>query len=162
MKLVALCCSDEELFPTIYFRDGVNVIFARVRDFEAKNRDNHNLGKTFLISVIDFCMLGGIDKAHPFRKTPDIFGHLTFWITVQSNEGRFVTVERSVEGRGVVRIAAHDAFRSDLSRAGEDEFAYSKLSVDKAKSILNGYIGLRATEPYEFRKGLSYLSLIHI
>lgn len=64
MKFVSLYSNRENVFPRMHFRDGLNVIFARVRDPLAKDRDSHNLGKTFLIQVIDFGLLGKITKEY--------------------------------------------------------------------------------------------------
>ena len=60
MKLVSLYTNHEDLFPTISFHEGFNVVFARVKDPTDKSKDSHSLGKTFLIDVIDFGLVGEV------------------------------------------------------------------------------------------------------
>lgn len=78
MKLLNLKSNNNSLFPFIRFHDGLNVIFARVNDPENLGKDNHNLGKTFLISVVDFCLLAQLKKGHPFHDKPSVFGNFSF------------------------------------------------------------------------------------
>lgn len=71
MKLASLYSNKEEKFPTIRFREGFNVVFAQVKEPNASERDVHNLGKTFLIEVIDFCLIARVDRDHPFKDKAD-------------------------------------------------------------------------------------------
>ena len=64
MKLRALYSNDSRRFPRIDFRDGLNVVFARVRDPSVPDQDSHNLGKTFLIRVLDFVLMGSFPGNH--------------------------------------------------------------------------------------------------
>ena len=104
MKLASIYSNKEDIFPTIYFREGFNVIFAQVKDPLIKERDSHNLGKTFLIQVLDFALLADIDKTHPFREHPDIFGDFTFYLEIETVNTEYVTVKRSVNSR---RVSLH-------------------------------------------------------
>ena len=67
MKLRSLYSNDDQRLPRIEFRDGLSVLFARVRDPDVQSHDSHNLGKTFLIRVLDFVLLGGCEQKHPFK-----------------------------------------------------------------------------------------------
>ncbi|MEM1439521.1 MAG: DUF2326 domain-containing protein [Pseudomonadota bacterium] len=121
-------------------------------------QDNHNLGKTFLISVIDFALLGGIDKRHQFRKHPKAFNQFTFFVEVKSDAGSYITVRRSVaSGRKTISIQTSTESRSQLTLPG-DEWEFPGLGVDKARTIFDRLLGLSVLNRhgYSFRKGLTY------
>ncbi len=83
MKFSLLYSNNEQIFPSINFRSGFNVIYAQVKDPFLKERDSHNLGKTFLIQVLDFTLLGNVSATHPFRKHKDIFGDFIFFLEIE-------------------------------------------------------------------------------
>jgi uncharacterized protein YydD (DUF2326 family) len=57
MKLSKLYSNRHNSFPPIRFNDGLNVVLAEIRDPENLNKDTHNLGKTTIAQIIDFCLL---------------------------------------------------------------------------------------------------------
>jgi len=57
MKLSKLYCNKPDLFGPINFQSGLNVVLAEIRLPENRNKDTHNLGKTTLGRMIDFCFL---------------------------------------------------------------------------------------------------------
>lgn len=156
MKLVALYSSNPVLFPDIAFREGFNVVFAQVADPHADDKDSHNLGKTFLITVIDFVLLGGADRKHPLRKSPDLFGELTFYLEIKTPVGRYVTVRRSVTGSRAIAIEDREAPAGDLRGLPFNEWTHTKLGESSAREILDGLLDLAVIRPYGYRKGLSY------
>jgi len=139
MKLRKLSSNFSDVFPDIDFTDGLNVVFARVQNPSHVETDSHNLGKTFLTRVIDFVLLGSIDKSHEFRKHADILG-------------LFVLIRRPVSGRSNIQIASYK------SRSNNVEFQHEKLGLDKARATLDGLLSLTAISSlgYAYRKGLTY------
>ena len=57
MKLSKIYSNKREIFEDIKFNQGLNVIFGEVKSPEDMKKDSHNLGKTLLISLIEFLML---------------------------------------------------------------------------------------------------------
>ena len=155
MRLGALYSNDPARFPPIRFHAGLNVIFAKVQDATLKS-DAHNLGKTFLIRVLDFALLGGVNKNHPFRKRQDLFGEFVFYLEVVTAAGPVVTVSRPVTGARSIRIDVADGEGRDLVELPESEWTHTGLGVDAATVRLNRLIGLGGVEPYNYRKGLGY------
>lgn len=156
MKLRAIYTNNPERFPRIEFNDGLNVVFARVKDFSLANRDSHNLGKTFLIRVLDFTLLSGIDKKHPFRVRRDAFGDFVFFLEVETEQGKFITIRRAVNGSRTICINLAEIRGQDFSDLPEESWAHSKLGLDKAKKILDQLLRLSSIVPFDFRKGLGY------
>lgn len=155
MILSKLYCSSEKDFPKIDFREGLNVVFARIKDYKATDKDVHNLGKTFLTTVIDFALMAGLGKEHPFRRHPERFGHLSFFLEIITYSGQVVTIRRPVTGRASIRIHVTEE-TADLSALPLDSWTFKELSDQRAKTELNSLLGLVTIQPYEFRKGLGY------
>src|SRR5256885_2270416 len=103
MKLSAIYTNKPDIFPLIEFHEGLNVVFAKITKPEDLQKDAHNLGKTFLITVIEYGLLKNPDKDHPFKKH-SVFRSFIFYLEVLTPTGQFVTVRREVEGRNAISI----------------------------------------------------------
>ena len=57
MKLSKLYSNKPKIFEAIEFESGLNVVLAEIRLPENKKKDTHNLGKTTLGRMLDFCLL---------------------------------------------------------------------------------------------------------
>ncbi len=156
MKLRALYSNDPARFPRIEFRDGLNVVFARVRDVSLKNRDSHNLGKTFLIRLLDYALLADINRDHPFKAHRELFGKFVFFLELETVSRTFVTIRRAVTGRLAISINIAKTGGQDHTDLPESAWTYPRLGLDKAKGTLNRLLALSATEPFGYRKGLGY------
>lgn len=156
MKLASIYSNKEEIFPAIYFHEGFNVIFAQVKDPLIKEQDSHNLGKTFLIQVLDFALLADIDKKHPFREHSDIFGDFTFYLEIETVNSEYVTVKRSVDSS---RVSLHvsDQRHKDMREVPEIFWTHANLPKAKAEKELNSILDLKALGPFPYRKGLGYI-----
>jgi uncharacterized protein YydD (DUF2326 family) len=155
MKLSLLYSNQESLFPIITFRQGLNVIFARVKDPTLKDRDSHNLGKTFLTNVIDFCLLAqnDKDKEHPFINRQDLFGEFTFFLEIETNLGQYITVRRKAIGSSSVSIHVNDK-SGILLDLPDPKWSSLSLGLEKARHELNQLLNLTVIEPFDYRKGL--------
>lgn len=66
MKLSHLYTNNPAIFTPIRFREGLNVILARIQHPKDHEKVSHNLGKTLLIDVIDFCLLKEVGTKNHF------------------------------------------------------------------------------------------------
>jgi uncharacterized protein YydD (DUF2326 family) len=156
MKLASLYSNKEEKFPTIRFREGFNVVFAQVKEPNASERDVHNLGKTFLIEVIDFCLIARVDRDHPFKDKADLFRDFVFYLELETDSGDYVTIQRAAAGRQAISIQIETERNKILRELPHSEWKYPSLGQAKAKGILNDLLGLDSIKPYTYRKGLGY------
>jgi len=157
VKLSQIYSNDDKVFPRIRFNAELSVIFAQVKDPETTDVDSHNLGKSFLITVIDFALLGGIDKKHPFRVHDTVFGAFEFYIEIITNAGKYVTIRRPVRAeRNSIFINTSDD-TSDLLALDDDAWTYASLGLDAAKSCLDNLVSLTVVAPYGYRKGLGFM-----
>ncbi|MCB2178938.1 DUF2326 domain-containing protein [bacterium] len=154
MKINSLYSNKPKIFPRIDFNKGLNVIFARVKDPLNKELDSHNLGKTFLIQIIDFALIGKPPKA--FHDNSALFDDFIFFIEIESDYGQLFTVSRAVKGKNVINIHLHDKEYLDLTSLPSENWRFPNLSQDAGKNEINKLLNLTVIEPYNFRKGLGY------
>ncbi len=73
MKISKLYSNLDEKMEPILFNDGLNIVLGEIRLPENKDKDTHNLGKTTLGLLIDYCLLKGRSKTSFLFKHLDIF-----------------------------------------------------------------------------------------
>ncbi|WP_411061881.1 DUF2326 domain-containing protein [Vibrio chagasii] len=151
IKLNKLYSSDEDIFPTIEFIDGINVIFASVS--ENKSKSSHSLGKTTLVDIIDFCFLKTIKKGSILRNEK-LSGQELF-LELKLGDKKYLTIKRVVSGKVslvTTSVPYHTTSQPNIL------WEHSNLSLDKAKEILNGLIcpSQLVESGFHFRSGLRY------
>ena len=80
MKLSKIYSNFPDIFPPIRFREGLNVVLAEIRLPENRNKDTHNLGKSLLGRVIDFCLLAKRNPKLFLFKYPELFDEFVFFL----------------------------------------------------------------------------------
>ncbi|HCH1489103.1 TPA: DUF2326 domain-containing protein [Vibrio parahaemolyticus] len=151
IKLNKLYSSDEEVFPTITFVEGINVVFASVSN--NKSKSSHSLGKTTLVDIIDFCFLKKVVKGSVLRNER-LSGQQLF-LELKLGKDKYLTIKRVVSGKISIVTTT-----TPCSMAGQPNipWGYTNLSFDKAKEVLNGLIcpSLLTESGFHFRSGLRY------
>lgn len=155
MKLSELRCSNEAIFGPIVFRDGLNVVMGRVRSSDSEGKDTHNLGKTTLMAVIDFCLLGKVDNQHFMKRHPGVFGDIFFALEVLCNSGTYLTIGRGPKEASKIWLAVRSRSERDLRDASSAGWGHSALSIDKARKIVDGILDLSASD-WGYRKIVGY------
>jgi uncharacterized protein YydD (DUF2326 family) len=161
MKLVRLYSNRPSVFLPIEFNGIVDtdlsVIFARITRPKDSRRDSHNLGKTILISLIDFLLLKGVDDSNSFLiKHLDRFSEFVFFLEVLTPGGAFVTIRRAVEAPTRISLKRHGSDIPDLTLAGKEDWDHFDIALDTAREILDSYLDLSIITGWGYRKGVSY------
>lgn len=156
MRFVRLYSNKRAVFPDIQFNAGLNIVHAKVKRPLDQKVDSHNLGKTLLIDVLDFCLLKGVDKLHVFRRHEDRFHDFTFYLELLTNAGTYVTVRRLVKGKQAISILVSPTDYADARKLAEGLWTYSGLGVDAAREKLDAQLSLSALGDWSYRKGVSY------
>lgn len=156
MKLSRLYCNRPDFFGPIDFHDGLNVVLAEIRLPTNRNKDTHNLGKTTLGRVIDFCFLAGRDAKFFLFKHEDLFKDFVFFMEIGLADSSYLTVRRGVEEHTKISFKKHDAVHQDFSELSEREWDHFNLPFERAREMLDGLLDWRAVSPWDFRKGLGY------
>ena len=160
MKLSRLYSNKPELFEPIEFLAGLNVIMAEIRLPGNRDRDTHNLGKTTLGRVLDFCFLAGRDASFFLFKHTDLFKDFVFFLEVELIDASYLTIRRSVEEASRVSFKKHEARHQDFTGLPESEWDHVNLPFERSRELLDSLLDWRALKPWSYRKGIGYLHSI--
>jgi len=141
-------------FKEIKFNSGLNLILAQVSDKLDMNKDSHNLGKSTLISVINFLLLKSIDKSHIFKKHPNKFKDYVFFLQIELHDGSYLTIRRSVAKQSKVSFHPTELPYQNLTEFNDWEF--TNLPLAKSKALLNQKLNFEILKNWNYRKSLTY------
>lgn len=157
MKLSRLYSNNSNLFKPIDFSSGLNVVMAEIRLHKDNKKDTHNLGKTTLGRLIDFCLLSSPDKNFFLLKHSELFKNFIFFIEIELIDGLFVTIRRKVTESSKLSFKKSRLSHQDFSTLYDQAWDHFEMPFDKAKDFLDSLLDLRALKPWPFRKELGYL-----
>lgn len=155
MKLSKLYANKPDIFEPINFIAGLNVVMAEIRLPENKNKDTHNLGKTTLGRLLDFCFLSGRDKEFFLFKQPD-FEDFIFFLEIELLGGSFITLKRSVKEASKISFKTSSEGQQDFSLLSDSQWDHFNVPFERAKNLLDGLLDLDALKPWDFRQSLGY------
>jgi uncharacterized protein YydD (DUF2326 family) len=157
MKLSKLYSNKPELFAPIDFVTGLNVVVAEIRLPENKDKDTHNLGKSTLGSLLDFCFLLGREKTFFIYKHFDTFKEFIFFLEIELADASFITIQRGVEESSKISFKKHPAGHQDFSALPEGGWDHYQLPFESAKEMLDSFLDWRILKPWQYRKIIGYL-----
>jgi uncharacterized protein YydD (DUF2326 family) len=157
MKVSRLYSSKPDVFEPIEFTAGLNVVLGEIRLPENRNRDTHNLGKTTLGSMIDYCLLATRDNEFFLFKQFQSFKDFVFFFEVELLDGTYLTIRRGVEDATKISFKKHLKPRQDFTYLPESAWDHFDVPFERAKELLDGLLDLQALKPWSYRKGLGYL-----
>ena len=97
MILTKLYSNMDNKFEPILFNRGLNIVIGEIRLLENIEKDTHNLGKSTLGSLLDYCLLKGKSQNFFLFKHLDIFKEFVFFLEIEYADGKYLTIKRSVE-----------------------------------------------------------------
>lgn len=156
MKLSRIYCNKPDLFGPIEFSAGLNVVLAEIRLPENQDKDTHNLGKTTLGRLIDYCFLAGREPKFFLFKHEDLFKDFVFFLEIELADSSCVTVRRGVYEATKISFKKHDAVRQDFTQLPKADWDHNDLPFDRAREMLDSLLDWRAISPWQYRKGLGY------
>lgn len=131
MKFSKIYSNENAQFHNIEFYEGLNVVLAEITDKSKTEKDTHNLGKTLLISIIDFLLLDEIDNKSNFFLTKGGFEEQVFFVELKLNSGKYIIIRRGVDNPTKISFKINeyklDGFQTQLNWDEEN------LPLDKAK-----------------------------
>lgn len=157
MKLSRLYSNNPAVFGELDFVSGLNAIIAEIRLPENKKKDTHNLGKTTLGRLIDFCLLSSRDSKLFLFKHFEKFEEFVFFLELELLDGTFLTVRRGVKESTRISFKKHQAAHQDFTSLAESNWDHFDMPFERAKDLLDGLLNLSALKPWSYRKGLGYL-----
>jgi len=143
----------------IKFNSGFNVIFGDVEDKQGE-RNEHNLGKTSLVHLVDFLLLKTTTKKHFLSKHKKRFSGWVFYIEIELEEKYFITIRRSVDTPTLISFKRHTIADQDFSSSDNWDYKNIKLHAKKEKdavTIFEEYLNFDVLQQYSVRHFLTYL-----
>ncbi|MEU4387973.1 DUF2326 domain-containing protein [Promicromonospora sp. NPDC023805] len=157
MRLKRLYTNQPELFSPIVFNDGLSAILAEIRIPANRTLDTHNLGKTTVGSLIDYCLLRSKAKDFFLFRHEALFQRFTFYLEVEISGGKFLTISRPVDPGSRVDLVLTDESVPDVTQLDDLNWSHTNLAFSRAKLLLDGMLGIEALKPWGFRKLVGYL-----
>ncbi|MFA6047773.1 MAG: DUF2326 domain-containing protein [Parcubacteria group bacterium] len=159
MKLVKIYSNISSMKPVI-FNSGLNIIYGDVSQYEGDSNE-HNLGKTSLVYLIDFLLLKKIDKNNIFRKRRSNFLGWDFYLEVELDDKSYLTIKRNLVNDSRISIKLHKEGNQDLSSEVfwdyKDKSISAKKEEENAVKILKNILKFDVLSEYNLRHFLSYL-----
>lgn len=156
MKLSKIYSNNKKL-KTINFNDGLNVILATIKDPLNRKKDTHNLGKTTLSKLINFCLLKTIDKDFFLLKNKSTFLNFDFYLEIKTNSNKYLTIKRGTSHSSKISIIKHDKPNQDFSNLdGENNWHHWNIPIERAKSIIDNIISLKDFNNWDYRDAVGY------
>jgi uncharacterized protein YydD (DUF2326 family) len=157
MRLVRLYSDQPDRFLPIEFNDGLSAILAEIRVRENRDLHTHNLGKTTIGSLIDFCLIKGKDAKFFLFKHEDVFKSFAFFLEIELPDHSFLTIRRAVVPGSKIDFLRSDASVEDAAVVPEEDWDHRDVPFDRARNLLDGMLGINALRPWGFRKLVGYL-----
>ena len=148
MKLVKIYANKN--FKNIEFETEFNVVLASTQE-KYKKEDTHGLGKTSLIHVINFILLGSFNKKI-FGN--NIFHGVIFYGELELNNGKYLILKRSIDANTKISFIINDAKSKGFSVP--ENWDYENLAFNKARKQLNEHLGFEVVPSYDYRKSITY------
>lgn len=157
MKLSRLYSNQPDIFAPIHFNEGLSAILAEIRVPENRALDTHNVGKTTVGELIDFCLLKGKDPSFFLFKHEERFLKFAFYLEIVMPEGGYLTIGRKVDPGSKVDFKRTRSSMDNAARLAEDDWDHHNVGFDRAKLLLDGALDFEALKPWGFRKLVGYL-----
>lgn len=157
MKLSKLYTNKPDRVDPVSFTSGLNVVLAKIRLAANRDKDTHNLGKSTVGSLIDFCLLAERDVKYFLFKHDELFADFVFYLEVELLDETYVTVRRAVTEATKISFKRHASRHQDFTSLDDKEWDHTEVPIKRAKEILDGILDLRAIKPWAYRKLLVYL-----
>ncbi len=137
MKLRRLYSSQPALFAPIVFNDGLSAIVAEIRVPQNRGRDTHNLGKTTVGQLIDFCLLKGKDSGFFLFKHENLFAGFTFFLEIEIENNGYLTIGRRVQPGTKVEFKRTFRPLDDANTLTESGWDHRDVAFERALDLLD-------------------------
>lgn len=154
--IVRLYANKDE-FQEIEFHSGLNVVIGEIHLERDRNKDTHNLGKSTLCQLIDFCLLRDKSKDFFLFEHENIFEEFVFFLELQLSDGRYLTIRRGVRKHSKIWLQISQGRGIDARNIADDSWTHSSLPFEKAKALVDGLLSFSSLAPWPYRKMAPYL-----
>lgn len=157
MRITRLYSNRPDVFEPIIFNHGLSAVLAEIRLPENQALDTHNLGKTTVGELLDFCLLQRKHKEFFLFQPSGRFIDFIFYLELELPRGGFLTIARPVDPGSRVDLLSSSGSVTDATDVQADDWDHTNLPFPRAKLLLDGYLGIDSLKPWPFRKLVGYL-----
>lgn len=100
--------SNIATFKELNFTDNINFIIGGKLETNGTFYNQHNVGKTLSLEIIDFCLLSDFNKEKKLFHLQEELIEYTFSLILKIKDNDYLTIRRSIEYPNVVKILEHD------------------------------------------------------
>ena len=150
MKLLKIF-SDKN-FTNVRLNEHFNVVLAKTQDKISKT-DTHGLGKTSLIHVVNFLLLGKFDTKKGLLSNKVFWGQ-TFYLEIKLNSGQYLVIKRSINNPTLISFKLNDVVLADF--IPPQSWDSADVTLEKAKEKLNEYLNFDILTKWDYRKSITY------
>ncbi|MBX7269318.1 DUF2326 domain-containing protein [Micromonospora sp. Llam7] len=157
MKLKRLYSNRPEIFGPVTFNEGLSAVLAEIRVPANRLLDTHNLGKSTLAELIDYCLLKGKSNSFFLFKHGSLFAAFTFYLEIELPDGEYLTIGRPVDPGSKIYFKRSESSIEDITALDVPDWDHLALPFDRAKRLLDGMLAIDPLRPWGFRKVVGYL-----
>lgn len=157
MTISKLYSNKPDLFEPIEFQSALSVALAEIRLPENRLKDTHNLGKSTLGRLLDFCFLARSDQRFFLFKHIDLFKDFIFYLELRLSDDTYVTIRRSVSEASKISFKKHALPQQDFTSLPQTQWDHFEVPFERAKELLDSFLNWRGLKPWDFRKIIGYL-----
>lgn len=155
--IIRLYC-NQKTFEDIVFHSGLNVVLGEIHLESDRDKDTHNLGKSTLCQLLDFCLLKKTSSKDCFLlKHKDLFHSYVFYLELQLADGRYLTIRRDVAHPSKIWLYITSDRGVDARYLGSEDWVHGRLPFERAKTLVDGLLGYESLQPWSYRKIFGYL-----
>lgn len=157
LRLSKLYSNKPDVFVPISFTSGFSVVLAEIRVPANRDLDTHNLGKTTVGELLDYCLLKGKNSSFFLFKHQVRFAEFTFYLEIELTDGSYLTIARPVDPGTRVDLLRSDGHVVAIEDVPLERWDHTDLAFEKARTIVDGILGFEALKPWNYRKLVGYL-----
>jgi uncharacterized protein YydD (DUF2326 family) len=157
LRLSRMYSNKPDVFAPISFNHGLSVVLAEIRVPANRDLDTHNLGKTTVGELLDYCLLKGKNSSFFLFKHESRFAEFTFYLELVLADGSYLTIARPVDpGTRIDLLRSSDPIQ-EITDVPVEEWDHTNLAFERARTIVDGALGFEALKPWSYRKLVGYL-----
>jgi uncharacterized protein YydD (DUF2326 family) len=157
MRLTRLYSNHPDVFAPVEFNAGVSAVLAEIRIPANRELDTHNLGKSILGELIDFCLLKGKDPDYFLYRHADRFRDFAFLLEMELAADDFLTIRRPVDPGSKIDFKRSETSIEDANEVSSTDWDHLELPFERANLLLDGILNLTPLQPWGIRKLIGYL-----
>ena len=156
MRVRRLYSNEDTVFEPIVFNRGLSAVVAEIRRPSNRMLDTHNLGKSTVGQLLDYCLLKGKNRNF-FLFREDVFADFSFFLELELSSGQFLTIGRPVSPGTRVWIKRSRTSIERIDLMEDPAWDHEAVAFETAKALFNGIVDIQSLKPYPFRKLVGYL-----